>query len=372
MAVVAAATMIPMVTNSTASAAPPSPAAPMQCEQAPITQTSTGTIEGATVIGWQGTQPKWIPERCRDIIPAPYEPPSPPPWTYHGPTYSDSRAKVVTLGDSYSSGTGTHPNGWHYDERYGGEAWGLKLTVRTDNECWRETDTTPGPRLAAATGAASIFMACKGALVPHVANQFKLLNAQWPTDASNGWADTTIVMTVGGNDIATSIGRDWPGIVTDCILRPPLSGCQSVSANQISNWGAVGTSLSALYSDIATRAPHATIRVLAYPYLMRADYPWPARCPGVPGINGNEADWIDDQVDVLNAVIASAIAGVKAVHPAVDIQFVPVGSRFLIGACAPAFMRPSQAINTYMLTDASFHPTPIGYNDFKSMLFNSL
>jgi len=48
------------------------------------------------------------------------------------------KPKVVTLGDSYSSGTGIHRRGNQYDEEYGGYVAPWKLTVRSDNQCWRE------------------------------------------------------------------------------------------------------------------------------------------------------------------------------------------------------------------------------------------
>ena len=58
------------------------------------------------------------------------------------------------------------------------------------------------------------------------------------------------------------------------------------------------------YRAIGERYPGITVRVLAYPRLMQGN----GRCDGVTGISGDEADWIDEQVDLLNHQIEVAAA----------------------------------------------------------------
>ena len=57
--------------------------------------------------------------------------------------------RVVTLGDSYSSGSGVHRNASSYDD-HGPEAHSFDPSTRLGSSaCQRELDETPGPRLAA-------------------------------------------------------------------------------------------------------------------------------------------------------------------------------------------------------------------------------
>ena len=84
--------------------------------------------------------------------------------------------KVVTIGDSFSSGTGIHDEGHEYDEEYGGATLdGWKFTPNSNGECWREKHLTPGPMYANDNHMSSIFLACKGAEVPQIMNQLDFL-----------------------------------------------------------------------------------------------------------------------------------------------------------------------------------------------------
>ena len=56
--------------------------------------------------------------------------------------------EIVTLGDSYSSGVGIHEDASDYDD-HGPEGHSFDSDIRLGHSaCHRETDTTPGPRLA--------------------------------------------------------------------------------------------------------------------------------------------------------------------------------------------------------------------------------
>ena len=79
--------------------------------------------------------------------------------------------RVVTLGDSYSAGTGIHRNASDYDD-HGPQAQTFAPSTRIGNsDCSRELDETPGPQLAARLGAESVFVACAGAVIADIANQ---------------------------------------------------------------------------------------------------------------------------------------------------------------------------------------------------------
>lgn len=304
---------------------------------------------------------------------------------YAGPTYADERAKVVTLGDSYSSGTGIWREDTSYDEQFGGyEHWYLYLTARSDRECWREWHDTPGPRYAAAVNARSVFLACKGAEIGNVSQQVTVMQGQWPSDAAAGWAGAKILLTAGGNDLRTRRGQTWPELLERCVLEVnPFGGCHSNSKNRIANFGAVESNLGALYRRLAEVAPGATIRVLGYPHIMRPKPSGLSQCPHVTGVTGNEARWIDQQVDELNVRIMRAVTATKALHPNVDIEYVEVRPLMTVGACHGQL--PGAHINdrvtawsadggifALFTSDASFHPTRLGYDVYHDAFVASL
>src|SRR6056297_3693701 len=66
--------------------------------------------------------------------------------------------RIVTLGDSYSSGSGVHRNASSYDD-HGPEAHSFDRSTRLGSSaCQRELDETPGPRLAGQLDAESVFV----------------------------------------------------------------------------------------------------------------------------------------------------------------------------------------------------------------------
>jgi len=278
---------------------------------------------------------------------------------------------VVTLGDSYSSGTGIWRRGRDYDQEYGGWENGYKLTVRDDSECWREKQSTPGPIIASTLGRSSVFLACKGAEVSHVKNQVDLLNSKYPADAYHKWKDSVIVLTGGGNDIRTKRGEDWPELLTRCIIElVPFTGCHQNSKNQVNNWSTIQNRLVSLYSKLATSASEATVRVLGYPRVMQRD----PGCSSVTGVSRNEADWMDAQVNTLNSKIVAAVNQVKSANSGFDIQYVSVVNYITIGACGP---KSTRQVNDKVLaglstSDSSFHPTIYGYQQYLVALANSL
>jgi len=374
--VVAAVAAFGLVTPSTALA-----------REAPID--SVAPVDGATHV----LAPQYIPA-CPDGYEAVYlegawdcQPVVPdPPFVphYEGPTFNVPGKKVVTLGDSYSSGTGIWKEDSSYDEQYGGyQSAGLALTGRSDQECWRELQDTPGPRRAAATGATSIFLACKGAEVSHIRNQLTVLQGRWPSSAAAGFSSTELLLTAGGNDLRTNRGEDWPSLLERCIMEiNPFGGCHGNSNNQISNFAAIQSSVTSLYTSIVTAAPNAKIRVMGYPRVMSPSKNWLGiwQCPDVTGVTGNEARWMDQQIDALNSRLLTAVNSVKAAKPAVDLKFVSVTSTLTVGACngQQSFAHINDRVVAWsgsgilLTSDASFHPTRRGYDAYLASFTASL
>jgi len=279
---------------------------------------------------------------------------------------------VVTLGDSYSSGTGIWPKDNQYDEQYGGYVAPWKLTPRDDNECWREKDTTPGPTYASATGDTSIFLACKGAEAIHIENQIDLMNSQYPVSAATNWEDSVILFTAGGNDIRTNDGQDWPELLRHCILEANIfKGCDDHDKNQISNWSTIQTRVQSIYTKLAMTASGARVRVLGYPRIMQRD----PGCSSVTGVGRDEADWMDDQVDTLNSKLQTAVNNVKNSYPNFDIKFVSMNNYITRGACArPSGIRQvnDKVLDGISTSDSSFHPTTLGYQKYYQAFVDSL
>lgn len=271
------------------------------------------------------------------------------------------------------------------DTEGGGVCHGLDLTNRDDKECWREDDTTPGPKRASYSGAYSRFMACSGAQVHNVYNQVTALNARYPGDRDRGWDNTEVFLTIGGNDLRTDDGETWPKLMQDCIVGNILMGagtilslgllgivdlvtkdCWEKDKNQIYNWYYVESDLKALYRDLRTRMPNATVAVLGYPRLMRPWHNWLGWHCKITGVDGKMALWVDEQVEELNRRIESAVNYMNTYYPEFDITFVPVDDYFDKGACSND---SDKDINSLILlqdgfkSNATFHPSQYGYND---------
>lgn len=252
--------------------------------------------------------------------------------------------RVVTLGDSYSSGVGIHRDGDDFD-RDGGEG----------DVCDRELDTTPGVRLAEELGAIPKMVACSGAVVADIAEQVAA------ADISGDGDGTLLTLTIGGNDVRSFHGDNWPNILLECITD--LS-CDDTDRNGIANLDALTGDLTELYTTIGTTYPDSRVRVLGYPRLMQSDKLW---CDGVTGVTHYEADWIDGQVDTLNDAISAAVES-AAHETGADIAFVSVVDEFdNNGACR--FWQRDRYVNDLLLdgpaiSGASFHPSQKGYDAY--------
>jgi lysophospholipase L1-like esterase len=290
--------------------------------------------------------------------------------------------RIVTLGDSYSSGSGIHRNASSYDD-HGPAAHSFDPSTRLGSSaCQRELDETPGPRLASQLGADSVFVACAGAVVREIPAQMKA--AGIPGDG----AGTVVTITIGGNDLRTGRDENWPDALMRCITS---ARCHESSKNQMANLDDIRHDLTATYRAIGERYPEITVRVLGYPRLMQGN----GRCDGVTGISGDEADWIDEQVDLLNRQIEIAAAHARGWTRA-DIRYVDVTDEFdNHGACrfwqrdryvndavfGDSFRRSQLADGTvrehwtdgpFNVSTASFHPSSKGYDAFLRVLRSSL
>lgn len=290
--------------------------------------------------------------------------------------------RVVTLGDSYSSGSGIHRNASSYDD-HGPEAHSFdRFTRLGSSACQRELDETPGPRLADQLDAESVFIACAGAVISEIPAQVRA--ADVPGDGDG----TLVMMTIGGNDLRTIRDENWPDALTRCITS---ARCHESSKNQMVNLDQIREDLVDAYRAIGEQHPEISVRVLAYPRLMQGN----GRCDGVTGISGDEADWIDEQVDLLNHQIEVATARARGMTGA-DIRFVDVIDEFdNHGACrfwqrdrfvndavfGDTFRRSQLADGTvrehwtdglFNVSTASFHPSSKGYDAYLAALRTSL
>ncbi len=290
--------------------------------------------------------------------------------------------RVVTLGDSYSSGSGIHRNASSYDD-HGPEAHSFDPSTRLGSSaCQRELDETPGPRLAEQLAAESVFIACAGAVIREIPAQMRV------ADVPGDGLGTLVTMTIGGNDLRTVRDENWPDALVRCITS---ARCHRSSKNQMANLDDLREDLVATYRAIGEEFPAITVRVLAYPRLMQGN----GRCDGVTGISGDEADWIDDQVDLLNHQIEVATARSRGLTGA-DIRYVDVGDEFdNHGACR--FWQRDRFVNDAVFGDslrrsqladgtihehwtdgplnvstAAFHPSSKGYDAYLSALGSSI
>ncbi len=251
-------------------------------------------------------------------------------------TASTGVQRVVTLGDSYSSGTGIHRNASDYDD-HGPSAQSFAPSSRIGNsDCLREFDETAGPRLAPNSARSRSSLRVPGATIADVPNQVDV--ADIPGDG----AGTLVTITIGGNDLRTVRGENWPETLVRCITE---LGCDGSDENQVANFADLRAQLTDLYTSIGERYPDIAVRVLGYPRLLQSDR-W---CEGVAGISRGEADWVDEQVDVFNSVIATA-AKTASARTGADIDFVSVVEQFdNHGACR--FWQRDRFVNDAVLGD---------------------
>lgn len=258
-----------------------------------------------------------------------------------------STGAYVALGDSYSSGEGA----FHYYPDSDNPA--------TFDTCHRSTRAYSLLLDVDRKLGAMSFAACSGAVTDDLYHT-NPLNPNEPAQLDHiGAATKTVTITIGGND------ADFVHVISQCVDGPQSPGTFGCSQNArlkrtINNelLGLAGTSsgqihigrpihaLSAVYRDIHSRAPKATIYVAGYPRLFGSSQkPFPAYKKAPSGkacivgttqyqgpqslgkkvtltfrIDYLDALWIDDQGNRLNRLIQAQVASAQSAG--VPIQYV--------------------------------------------------
>jgi len=262
---------------------------------------------------------------------------------------------IITMGDSYASGTGIHKYISSYHE---------------GDECCRDFKTTPGSRLAKQDGKQHFIPACAGDELPGIREQLSSLQNDHRQEVSRGFEGSTFMLTIGGNDIRSNDGASWPEILTNCIIG--FSGdCHKKSENQVANFDALRNDLVSFYGELAQTASKATIRIWGYPRLLqRTGF----GCIPVPGLSSGATNWMDNMVDELNSNIKQAVDTARGRNPGVDIQFVDVTPYAKKGACSISGNHVHGIVISLenLLSPMTFHPSQLGYNAYYDALANNL
>jgi len=275
---------------------------------------------------------------------------------------SAAGGKVVTLGDSYSSGCGIFAN----ENDYTG----------TPASCLKDSDRIAGGQYAAANGMESVNFACAGDLIDSgsasdgpqgIVNQFDQLQAAYPEDAAAGWEGSVITFTIGGNDVLTYDGDGWAGVLGGCILCFGCA-CHEQAGNQPANLDVIQAKATQFYTTLAQNASKARIRVMGYPKLLQESG---GSC-SVPFLNVAASRWMDEQVELANARLRQGVADVKALYPSVDIEFVSMTGVISRGACASSNKEIGGFSIFAGIGPQTFHPLQAGYDKYGEALSASL
>jgi GDSL-like lipase/acylhydrolase family protein len=227
----------------------------------------------------------------------------------------------VALGDSFSAGEGHGP----YDENTDYSRAGRDSKCHRSKNIayprlvrWPGSDQTIAARARQGGGdTAFAHIACSFAETESI-NGNTYENGETP-QLRQGYLDqetTLVTVTVGGND------ADFTGVVKECSVG---NFCEDPAvSDRINNMQAP---LHALYRAIDSAAPNARILVLGYPLLFNPEYESRFECLDTLGIDASEAQWLNEQGDLLNAVISAAVDDTRTQDGA-NIQFLDVRPQF--------------------------------------------
>lgn len=172
----------------------------------------------------------------------------------------------VALGDSYSSGTGT------------------REYIDDGTSCMRSVYAYPS-LIASAKGYALNLRACSGATVASVRSA--QLSALTPSTSY-------VTISVGGNDAG------FADVLTECAQPAWMSDCYgAIDDARAFISGTLPARLDALYTDIRTRAPHATVTVVGYPRLFNGE-----DCNAFTWFSPTEESRLNSTADLINSVTA--------------------------------------------------------------------
>lgn len=181
---------------------------------------------------------------------------------------SAAAPQYVALGDSYASGLGTREY--------------------VDDGCKRSNYAYP-KLLADQKGYDLSFQACSGATVPTVTNSQL---------AALGAGTSVVSISVGGNDAG------FADVLTECATPYWAGDCDgAIDGAQAYIRDTLPGSLSALYGQIASRAPNARVVVVGYPRVFMGE-----DCNAATWFAPEEQTRLNQTADQLNGVLASQAA----------------------------------------------------------------
>ena len=258
----------------------------------------------------------------------------------------------VALGDSYASGYGLPP----YAEG---------TNVRDGNNCQRSSSAY-AHQVAEQTGKTLDFDACSGART----SDFYQAKASWGEPAQLDHLDSStglVSFSIGGNDAG------FAQILSKCVTQLPFSTCSGDSAITAPVDSAIDAlagkttqegvaSYDTIMTDIANRAPNATVVAVGYPRMFTSTGGKgglvPGRCQGLAKVDQR---WINARTNELNAALRAAAQR----H---GYQFTDPSGSFagheLCGKQTSWF--------DGLLDDGRFHPNTAGHKAMASSIMNTL
>ena len=260
----------------------------------------------------------------------------------------------VALGDSYASGVGAPPY-----------AKGTNVQMENGNKCKRAT-AAYAHQVADKTGKTLDFGACSGAWTKHFYEAW----TPWKEPAQLDHLDAStglVTFSIGGNDAG------FAKILSECATQPPFSNCSSDKEvtdpvdSTIDALAGKGKqtgvySYDTIMTDIANRAPNATVVAVGYPRMFTSTGGKgglvPGRCQGLAKVDQR---WINARTNELNAALRAAAQR----H---GYQFTDPSGFFagheLCGKQTSWF--------DGLLDDGRFHPNTAGHKAMASSIMNTL
>ena len=260
----------------------------------------------------------------------------------------------VALGDSYASGVGAPPY-----------AKGTNVQMENGNKCKRAT-AAYAHQVADRTGKTLDFGACSGAWTKH----FYEARTPWKEPAQLDHLDAStglVTFSIGGNDAG------FAKILSECATQPPFSNCSSdkevtdpvdstIDALAGKGKQAGVYNYDTIMTDIATRAPNATVVAVGYPRMFTRQGgkggPVPGRCQGLAKVDQR---WINARTNELNTALRAAAQR----H---GYQFTDPSGSFagheLCGKQTSWFQG--------LIDDGRFHPNAAGHKAMASSIMNTL
>jgi len=271
-------------------------------------------------------------------------------------------AKVVTLGDSYSSGIGYYRDIFQYDDLFLTTEIldGATYELTGGDFCARAVDVLAGARLAKAQGIEEVMIACGGARLANLRQQIDYMNQLHSDERTINWAGSTIIMTIGLNDLRSVGGSGWLSTLQSCYLDV-MGDCSSRSENQVNNTDTVKTEMESVFQLLVSEASDATIRIFGYGKLFQRNG---EDCKESLLIGTGIADLLDDDYfGAINKVSADVIAAIKKNNPTVDIEFVDVDNYRTIGSCTSKKPHLNGIVGCFPTpySPASYHPSASGF-----------